>query len=286
MIWYDITCCIVSYVIWYDTTCYVIVYDIYIYIYIVNYNITCSIIPYYIRNYTTCNIIPYHVINYNCSRLSLAGARFPAHKGSHRTPLPGDSYYIYIYIYIYVMSRYVERFWSTMAVFCIAPSGIHVIKIHALRSFSSMLIWSFPFTVYLSLSIIIHIYIYIYAYIYIHIYIYTYIYIYIYIYVCVLRSFSSQLSRAAGARAAPRVTNTTTTTIIIIITTTTTMIIVINCNNADNNNNGPLPRPAGRPARSAVRPVHLLSVFLLRVLESNFPGDSLYNYTKMRIPTL
>ena len=36
----------------------------------------------------------------------------------------------------------------------------------------------------------------------------------------------------------------------------------------------------------AVRPVHLLRVFLLRVLESNFPGDSLYNYTDMRIPTL
>ena len=35
-----------------------------------------------------------------------------------------------------------------------------------------------------------------------------------------------------------------------------------------------------------VHPVHLLRVFLLRVLESNFPGDSLYNYTDMRIPTL
>ena len=35
-----------------------------------------------------------------------------------------------------------------------------------------------------------------------------------------------------------------------------------------------------------VRPVHLLRVFLLRVLETNFPGDSLYNYTDMGIPTL
>ena len=34
-----------------------------------------------------------------------------------------------------------------------------------------------------------------------------------------------------------------------------------------------------------VRPVHLLRVSLLRVLESNFPGDPLSNYTDMRIPT-
>ena len=34
-----------------------------------------------------------------------------------------------------------------------------------------------------------------------------------------------------------------------------------------------------------IRPVHLLRVFLLIVLESNFPGDSLYNCTDMRIPT-
>ena len=34
-----------------------------------------------------------------------------------------------------------------------------------------------------------------------------------------------------------------------------------------------------------VRPVQLLRVFLLRVLESNFPGDSLLNSTDMRIPT-
>ena len=33
------------------------------------------------------------------------------------------------------------------------------------------------------------------------------------------------------------------------------------------------------------RPVHLLRVSLLRVLESNFPGDSLYNYMDMRVPT-
>ena len=31
--------------------------------------------------------------------------------------------------------------------------------------------------------------------------------------------------------------------------------------------------------------VHLLRVFLVRVLESNFPGDPLYNYTDMTIPT-
>ena len=34
----------------------------------------------------------------------------------------------------------------------------------------------------------------------------------------------------------------------------------------------------------ALRPVHLLRVSLLRVLEPIFPGDSLYNYTDMRIP--
>ena len=31
----------------------------------------------------------------------------------------------------------------------------------------------------------------------------------------------------------------------------------------------------GARARRLVRPVHLLRVFLLRVLESNFPGDPL-----------
>ena len=34
----------------------------------------------------------------------------------------------------------------------------------------------------------------------------------------------------------------------------------------------------------AVRPVHLLRISLLRVLESNFPGDSLSNYILMIIP--
>ena len=34
-----------------------------------------------------------------------------------------------------------------------------------------------------------------------------------------------------------------------------------------------------------IRPVHLLRVSLLRVLESNFPGDPLYNHMDMRIPT-
>ena len=37
---------------------------------------------------------------------------------------------------------------------------------------------------------------------------------------------------------------------------------------------------------SALRPVHLLRVFLRRVLEANFPGDSLYNYMDMIVPTL
>ena len=35
-----------------------------------------------------------------------------------------------------------------------------------------------------------------------------------------------------------------------------------------------------------LRPVHLLRVSLLGVLESNFPGDPLSNSTGMRIPTL
>ena len=34
-----------------------------------------------------------------------------------------------------------------------------------------------------------------------------------------------------------------------------------------------------------VRPVHLLRIFLLRVLESNFPGDPLSNSTDIGIPT-
>ena len=34
-----------------------------------------------------------------------------------------------------------------------------------------------------------------------------------------------------------------------------------------------------------VRPVHLLRVSLLRVLESNFPADPLYNYMDMIVPT-
>ena len=34
-----------------------------------------------------------------------------------------------------------------------------------------------------------------------------------------------------------------------------------------------------------LRPVHLLRVSLLGVLESNFPGDPLQNSTDMRIPT-
>ena len=36
---------------------------------------------------------------------------------------------------------------------------------------------------------------------------------------------------------------------------------------------------------AAVRPVHLLRVFLFRVLESNFPGDPLSNSTDIGIPT-
>ena len=34
-----------------------------------------------------------------------------------------------------------------------------------------------------------------------------------------------------------------------------------------------------------LRPVHLLRVFLLIVLESNFPGDFQYNYMDMVAPT-
>ena len=36
---------------------------------------------------------------------------------------------------------------------------------------------------------------------------------------------------------------------------------------------------------NSIRPVHLLRVSPLRVLESNFRGDSLSNSTDMRIPT-
>ena len=34
-----------------------------------------------------------------------------------------------------------------------------------------------------------------------------------------------------------------------------------------------------------LRPVHLLRVVLLRDLESNFPGDSLYSHMDMIVPT-
>ena len=37
--------------------------------------------------------------------------------------------------------------------------------------------------------------------------------------------------------------------------------------------------------RTNIRPVHLLRVVLLRVLESNFPGDPLSNSMGMIIPT-
>ena len=49
----------------------------------------------------------------------------------------------------------------------------------------------------------------------------------------------------------------------------------------------PLPAPPdyGDATVDVVRPVHLLRVSLLRVLESNFPGDPLKNSTDMRIPT-
>ena len=43
------------------------------------------------------------------------------------------------------------------------------------------------------------------------------------------------------------------------------------------------PERAGRWL--TIRPVHLVRVSLLRVLESNFPGDPLYNHMDMRIPT-
>ena len=39
----------------------------------------------------------------------------------------------------------------------------------------------------------------------------------------------------------------------------------------------PMTGPESREGHDPLRPVHLLRVFLLRVLESNFPGDSLYN---------
>ena len=52
---------------------------------------------------------------------------------------------------------------------------------------------------------------------------------------------------------------------------------------ADDRNVHPLPRCM---EWFTLRPVHLLRVFLLRVLESNFPGDPLSNSTDMRIPTL
>ena len=43
--------------------------------------------------------------------------------------------------------------------------------------------------------------------------------------------------------------------------------------------------PETGSSAALIRPVHLLRVSLLRVLESNFPGDSLYNYTDMIVPT-
>ena len=96
--------------------------------------------------------------------------------------------------------------------------------------------------------------------------------------------------------------NVTTTTTATTTTTTTTTTSTNNNNNDDNSNNdnnndngsndsdnenapsAALRQPAaGGPAW--LLSFHLLRVSLLRVLESNFPGDSLYNYTDMRIPT-
>ena len=45
-------------------------------------------------------------------------------------------------------------------------------------------------------------------------------------------------------------------------------------------------RVAGRDRPDyRIGPLHLLRVSLLRVLESNFPGDPLSKFTDMRIPT-
>ena len=74
-------------------------------------------------------------------------------------------------------------------------------------------------------------------------------------------------------------------------TTTTSIIIIISvCVGGSDASGWPTPTasPSGgapRLVRGWVRPVHLLRVFLLRVLESNFPGDPLSNSTDMRIPT-
>ena len=50
------------------------------------------------------------------------------------------------------------------------------------------------------------------------------------------------------------------------------------CNSSSTN-------PSPTAAHLYVRPVHLLRVSLLRVLETNFPGDSLYDYMDTIVPT-
>ena len=136
-------------------------------------------------------------------------------------------------------------------------------------------IYTYTYT-YLSLSIYIYTYIYIYIYIYKYIYICTYIsislslYIYIYIYIYTHIHDLSQVSPAPGAArgggpAAQTALERERFTEL-----------------AERVESGsgilpppPWPRsPAGDP-RGRIRPVHLLRVFLLRVLESNFPGDPL-----------
>ena len=107
----------------------------------------------------------------------------------------------------------------------------------------------YSYYIYIYIYIDTHIYIYIYLY-YIYIYIYTCVCIYIYIYVYLYLSISLSLSIY--------------------------IYIYIYTHKAN--------RPAS--ARECLlRPVHLQRVSLLRVLESNFPGDPLSNSTDMRIPT-
>ena len=100
--------------------------------------------------------------------------------------------------------------------------------------------------------ICIHVCVYIYAYIYTcaHTHICVYIYIYIYVCVCIhiyIYIYIAYLGVQEGVRRGARLHEVL--------------------------------------LASLLRPVHLLRVFLLRGLASNFPEDSLQNSTDMRIPT-
>ena len=118
---------------------------------------------------------------------------------------------------------------------------------------------------------------YVYIYIYIHIS-YVRIYIYIYIYTHLSTRVLSRLGRSPIQPRLRRVAN------IFAPPGEKSNSSISNSNN-NSNNNSKNHSHNHNSNHSIIRPVHLLRVSLLRVLESNFPGDSLSNHIVMIIPT-